>query len=161
MSALRQSLPSSLSALAFERMEAQHIGEVLTIENDVFPFPWKHGSFLGCVASEYECWLARDMNENLAGYFIVMKVIDEAHLLTIGLRRDLHGRGYGPVMLRKVVEIAHALDTDSVFLEVRVSNENAFRLYRRFGFLEIGRRRNYYEAAAGTREDAIMMSLPI
>lgn len=160
MSALQQSL-SSLPAVSFERMEVFHVREVLAIENDVFPFPWSYGSFISCIASDYECWLVRDGSNALVGYFVVMKVVDEAHLLTIALRRDLHGQGYGQIMLRKVVEIACTLDADSVFLEVRVSNVPAFRLYERFGFREIGRRKNYYEAAASAREDAIMMSLPL
>ena len=44
------------------------------------------------------------------------------------------------------------------FLEVRASNHSAYRLYERYGFNEIGRRRNYYPAAGGGSEDALVMA---
>ena len=46
------------------------------------------------------------------------------------------------------------------FLEVRASNQSAYRLYERFGFNEIGRRRDYYPAVGG-REDALVMACPL
>jgi ribosomal protein S18 acetylase RimI-like enzyme len=47
-----------------------------------------------------------------------------------------------------------------VLLEVRPSNERAIGIYRGRGFVQIGVRRNYYPAPAGTREDAIIMRCP-
>ena len=49
----------------------------------------------------------------------------------------------------------------SMFLEVRPSNVRAVDIYDRYGFAEIGRRKNYYEATGGTREDAIVMRLSL
>ena len=43
------------------------------------------------------------------------------------------------------------------FLEVRASNTSAYRLYERYGFNEVGRRRGYYPSAEG-REDALVMA---
>ena len=43
------------------------------------------------------------------------------------------------------------------FLEVRASNQSAYRLYERYGFNEVGRRRDYYPAVGG-REDALVMA---
>ena len=47
---------------------------------------------------------------------------------------------------------------ESVLLEVRVSNFPAIRLYLNYGFMEVGRRRDYYRTEFG-REDAILMTL--
>jgi ribosomal-protein-alanine N-acetyltransferase len=160
MSAAEQSLPTSNPALSFERMQAGDLPDVLAIENDVFPFPWGRASFLNCLSEGYECWVVRGANDAMLGYFIVMHVVDEAHLLTFALRRDTHGRGGGKTMLDKVVSVAYALGVDAVFLEVRPSNERAISLYQHFGFATVGRRKNYYPAANNTREDAIMMRLP-
>ncbi|WBL35221.1 hypothetical protein O0235_10520 [Tepidiforma flava] len=44
---------------------------------------------------------------------------------------------------------------ESVTLEVRVSNEAARALYRRYGFYEVGIRKRYY---ADNHEDAIIMT---
>ncbi|MDC6131644.1 ribosomal-protein-alanine N-acetyltransferase, partial [Burkholderia gladioli] len=48
-----------------------------------------------------------------------------------------------------------------MLLEVRPSNPRAIRLYERFGFEVVGRRKNYYPAKHRTREDAIVMRLPL
>src|SRR5450830_1875528 len=48
-----------------------------------------------------------------------------------------------------------------LLLEVRVSNLRALHVYKRYGFVEIGRRKNYYPVDQHTREDAIVMSLPL
>ena len=45
---------------------------------------------------------------------------------------------------------------ESLLLEVRPSNAPALRLYRNFGFQEVGRRKGYYPASTG-REDALVM----
>jgi ribosomal-protein-alanine N-acetyltransferase len=49
----------------------------------------------------------------------------------------------------------------SVLLEVRPSNTRAIAIYQRYGFVEIGRRRDYYPAAGDKREEAIVMRLPL
>ena len=41
-------------------------------------------------------------------------------------------------------------------LEVRASNDPAIALYEKHGFVEVGRRRGYYEKP---KEDAILMTL--
>ena len=52
---------------------------------------------------------------------------------------------------------AYALNGRECFLEVRASNQSAYRLYERYGFNEVGRRRDYYPLAGG-REDALVMA---
>jgi ribosomal-protein-alanine N-acetyltransferase len=47
-----------------------------------------------------------------------------------------------------------------MFLEVRPSNMDAERLYRRRGFEEVGFRPAYYQAEGG-REDALVMQLDL
>jgi ribosomal-protein-alanine N-acetyltransferase len=50
---------------------------------------------------------------------------------------------------------------ESVLLEVRPSNTRALEIYERYGFKQIGRRKGYYPAADGQREDAIVMRFGI
>ncbi len=53
------------------------------------------------------------------------------------------------------------MGAESVLLEVRPSNARALAVYERFGFAEIGRRKGYYPAHEGKREDAIVMRLAV
>jgi len=151
------SAPADTSAMRYLRMQATDLGDVEAVENAAYPFPWTHGNFLDSLASGYEAWVLREADGALAGYFLVMAAVDEAHLLNITVRPGLQGRGLGWALLDKVVEVARGKGMASVLLEVRPSNQRALSVYRRYGFLEIGRRRGYYPAAGNTREDAIVM----
>lgn len=147
----------ALSSLHFAQMQVSDLPEVLNIENDVYPHPWTRGNFLDSMYSGYETWTLRESSGALAGYFLVMLAVDEAHLLNISVRRDLHGKGVGRMQLDKVVEIAREKGMSSILLEVRPSNERALAVYLRYGFAQIGKRKGYYPAADNTREDAIVM----
>jgi len=152
---------TDLTAMRFARMALSDIGEVQNIEDDVYPHPWTHGNFLDSLYSGYDCWVLRQRDGMLAGYFLLMFAIDEAHLLNITVRRDLHRRGLGRALLDKVAAIVCEKAMTSVLLEVRPTNVRALEVYRQYGFDEIGRRKGYYPAANNTREDAIVMRLAL
>ena len=147
----------ALSSLTFARMHVSDLPEILAIENDVYPHPWTRGNFLDSLYSGYETWTLREPSGELAGYFLLMLAVDEAHLLNISVRRDLHGKGVGRMQLDKVVEVAKEKGMTSILLEVRPSNQRALAVYQRYGFVQIGARKGYYPAEGSTREDAIVM----
>lgn len=147
--------------MRFAPMRVDDIEEVLVIENDVYPHPWTRGNFLDSLYTGYQAWTLREEGGALAGYFLAMLAVDEAHLLNISVRRDLHGHGVGRLQLDKVVALAKEHGMTSILLEVRPSNQRAFTVYERYGFLRIGNRKGYYPAADGAREDAIVMRLPL
>lgn len=147
--------------MRFARMQVDDLPEVLAIENDVYPHPWTRGNFLDSLYTGYECWTLRAAGGELVGYFLLMLAVDEGHLLNISVRRDLHGRGIGRLQLDRVASISREKGMQSVLLEVRPSNPRALAIYERYGFAHIGRRKGYYPAANGAREDAIVMRLPL
>jgi ribosomal-protein-alanine N-acetyltransferase len=142
-------------------MRADDLAEVVAIENDVYPYPWSRGNFLDSLYSGYEAWTLRDSSGSLAGYFLLMLAVDEAHLLNITVRRDLHGKGLGRMQLDKVCALARSRGMHSVLLEVRPSNQRAQAVYERYGFAKIGIRKGYYPAAEKVREDAIVMRIKL
>jgi ribosomal-protein-alanine N-acetyltransferase len=153
---------SSASTLTyFSRMQIDDLDTVLLIENEIYPHPWTRGNFLDSLSSGYETWTLHDESGMLIGYFLVMLIVDEAHLLNVSVRADLQGKGFGKKLLDKVVAIAEESGMNSVLLEVRPSNKHALDVYKRYGFTQIGLRKGYYPDADNTREDAIVMRLPL
>lgn len=136
-------------------MQAGDIDAAIEIENDIYPFPWTAGNFHDALLAGYSGWIFR-LDGRMAGYAVLMMVLDEAHLLNISIARELQGRGYGARLLQFVMEVAVALGGRSLLLEVRVGNARAIKLYRQFGFEQIGVRRAYYPAPVG-REDAFVL----
>jgi ribosomal-protein-alanine N-acetyltransferase len=137
-------------------MSAADLDEVLRIEYRVCPFPWGLGNFSDSMASGYSCWVCR-VNGELAGYFVLMLAVDDAHLLTISVGEKHQRLGYGARLLHHAMWVAQTGGAKRLLLEVRPSNAKALALYRHFGFQQIGRRRDYYPAD-GTREDALVLS---
>lgn len=146
---------SALSIPAeFFPMNERDLDAVAALEATLQTFPWSRGNFADSLTAGYSVWVLRVGGE-LIGFSVVMRVIDEAHLLTIGICKRYQGQGYGARMLRHAMECARLGGASKLFLEVRPSNERAVELYRHFGFQQIGLRKGYYPAVIG-REDALV-----
>jgi [ribosomal protein S18]-alanine N-acetyltransferase len=143
--------------LAYAPMVMADVDDVFAVETSVYPHPWSLGNFTDSLSSGYSGWVLRDDAGALVGYFLLMKVVDEAHLLNVAVAASHQGRGLGRYLLDKVVDCTRGLAMESILLEVRPSNLRALKIYEQYGFTEIGRRKAYYPAHDGQREDAIVM----
>ena len=143
--------------LVYAPMVAGDIDEVFALEASVYPHPWSRGNFVDSLTSDYNSWTVRDNDGTLAGYFLLMAAVDEAHLLNVAVAASRQRQGLGLYLLGKIVACARGLSMESILLEVRPSNLRALKVYEQYGFAEIGRRKAYYPAHNGQREDAIVM----
>lgn len=140
-------------------MTMADIDAVLAIEERVQAFPWTRGNFTDALAAGYDGWLARE-DGSLLGFAVLMRAVDEIHLLVIGIAPAFQRTGRGRVLLEFVTAQAREVGMTRMLLEVRPSNVGAIAFYKSAGFAEIGRRRGYYPASIdmGGREDAIVMA---
>ena len=149
-----------MSKATLRRMTKDDIAEVLEIEQRAYPFPWTQGIFEDCVRVGYACWvLERKEGEKkkIIGYMVLSIAVDEMHILNICVDPVLQGKGIGRGLLHDAEAYGRKNNAVMCFLEVRVSNKIAVRLYLSEGFNEVGFRKNYYKDA-GKREDAIVMA---
>ncbi len=146
-----------------EKMTAAHLDGVMAIENEAYPFPWTRGNFIDSLASGYPAQVRFDSARrgHVIGYFVAMEGVDELHLLNLTVAPDAQSQGHGRFMLDALVDLCRPCHALQLWLEVRQSNPRAHALYLRYGFRDIGVRRGYYPAAAGRREDAVVMSLDL
>ena len=140
-------------------LQTSDLDAVLEIEQSVYPYPWSRGIFADCLRVGYAC-TALLLGQQLVGYAIINWGGGEAHLLNLCVARSAQHCGHGRLLLRHVISQASRLDCQSLFLEVRPSNERAVSLYRRESFETVGRRRDYYPSEEG-REDALTMRLAL
>ncbi|MCG8313840.1 MAG: ribosomal protein S18-alanine N-acetyltransferase [Pseudomonadales bacterium] len=144
----------------FLEMTESHIPDVRKVELRSYPYPWSEGIFKDCVNSEYLCRVLYDVEENVVAYAIVSVAVEECHILNICVSDRMRGQGVARVLLRRMLQEAQKLGAVEAFLEVRPTNQAAISLYKSFGFVEIGRRKNYYPCENG-REDAIAMAFDL
>jgi len=140
----------------FEPLTAEDIDAVLAIEEGVQAFPWTRGNFVDALDTGYDGWVARECDK-VIGFAVLMRAVDEIHLLVIGIAPEFQRTGRGRTLLGFAIGQARETGMTRMLLEVRPSNAGAIAFYQHAGFVQIGRRRGYYPASAG-REDAIVMA---
>jgi ribosomal-protein-alanine N-acetyltransferase len=143
----------------FRPMQMDDLDAVMTIEPQIYPYPWTRGNFSDSLSSGYSAWILM-LNEQVIGYSLMMLVLDEAHLLNLSVAKSYQKQGLGRILLEYMVNTAKSNQMANMFLEVRPSNISAIALYENMGFNEMAVRRGYYPAANG-REDAVLMGLAI
>lgn len=141
------------------RMTADDLDAVVALEASLQDFPWSRGNFADSLAAGHEMRVLR-LGGDVIGFSVVVSIVDEAHLLVIGVDRPHHRHGHGARLLRQVIATARAAGAARLLLEVRPANTQAIALYQSFGFAQIGVRRGYYPAVAG-REDALVFKMEL
>jgi ribosomal-protein-alanine N-acetyltransferase len=154
---------SALPKPAIDRyvpMSEADLPEVVAIEREIYPFPWTRGNFLDSIRAGYSVWVLRDEELLLTAYAVMTLAVDEAHLLNLSVARRHQRGGLGWRTLEWMAEVARGHGARTMLLEVRPSNTSAMRMYRRYGFEQIGVRRGYYPTLGG-REDALVMRIAL
>lgn len=145
--------------VAFRSMQQADLERVMQIEKSICEIPWTRRNFEDCLDSDYHCQLLCYEGMHV-GHSVLSAAAGEAHLLNISIDFSAQGKGLGRVLLRHMLAAAKELGAQTVFLEVRESNQVAQGLYLSEEFNELGRRPNYYPAKQG-REDAVIMAMEL
>ena len=152
--------PETLLA-GFREMRIEDLDFVILNETRSYAFPWTRGIFVDCMMAGYDCVVATlddgHGHQMVVGHGIVSSSAGEAHLLNVCVRRDHQGLGIGRQFVLHLMDRARERDSQIMFLEVRPSNHVAQALYESLGFVEVGRRKDYYPTDRG-REDAFVLS---
>ncbi|MGI9641452.1 MAG: ribosomal protein S18-alanine N-acetyltransferase, partial [Acidimicrobiia bacterium] len=134
-------------------MQRTDIPAVAELEAEIYPQPWPPRVFFDELAMDTRVYLvAVDESETIHGYGGILLIEDDAHITTIAVAPETRGGQLGTRLMLALVDAAVVAGGKHLTLEVRVSNDGAQRLYKRFGFEPVGRRKNYYRD-----EDALVM----
>jgi ribosomal-protein-alanine N-acetyltransferase len=137
-------------------MKESDLLTVVRLERICFSDPWSLRAFRDEIHPDKEGGFSRVLRVEgeLVGYSIAWFVADEAHLANLAVAPEHRGRGLASALLRDLLHEARRRESRVVWLEVRVSNAQAIRLYERFHFRPVAVRKNYY---AREHEDALVM----
>lgn len=141
-------------------MTVDDIPAVLEMEQAACVHPvhaWTEDNYRSSLRSGYWMRVRCEADSGrIVAVCVAMDGVDEVHLLNIVVSRAHQGQGIARALLGLLCERCRARQAGLLWLEVRPSNERALALYRREGFVEVGRRKAYYPAPEG-REDALVM----
>jgi ribosomal-protein-alanine N-acetyltransferase len=137
------------------RMQPQHLRAVAEIERLCFPAePWSEQS-LGVLCREGGVgYVAIEADGTVSAYVGMLYAAGEGSITNVATHPEDRRGGRAQGVLTELLHLEGKTCHDGVYLEVRPSNAAALSLYRRLGFCEVGRRKNFYRAPV---EDALIL----
>jgi ribosomal-protein-alanine N-acetyltransferase len=144
-------------SVILRKMTLDDVEQVVAIDRISFSLPWPTSSFHFELTDNpaSRCWVA-ESDGRVAAMLVAWFIVDEIHIATIATHPDFRKQGIGKKLLSFTLQSAKDEGAVSSFLEVRESNDAAIMMYRKFGYIESGRREGYYK---DNGEDAILMTL--
>ena len=100
-------------------------------------------------------FVVKDKNNNILGFAGILKILDEADITNIVVKKDYRNKGIGTMLLKHLILEAKKQNLLTITLEVNEKNKNAILLYKKFKFEELGIRKKYYN----NTDNAIIMTL--
>ncbi|HEY9723699.1 MAG TPA: ribosomal protein S18-alanine N-acetyltransferase [Oscillatoriaceae cyanobacterium] len=136
------------------KMTSSDLPRVVQIEKACFGERWTLNSFQHELANAASSYFVAVEDGEIIGYAGYWLILEEAHVTTIGVDPKFQRRGFGEFLMLHLVEHAERAGAKWVTLEVRASNYGAQKMYEKFGFSSLGRRKGYYQ---DNNEDALIM----
>jgi len=145
--------------LEFDYMREFDLKYVMWIERISFITPWRGSTFRREIETnnDFSHFIVARHKSRAIAFIGFTHVLDEAHILTFAVHPKFRRRGVGTQLLTYMLNMARALGTQKVILEVRVSNIPAQSLYKKLGFQIVSIRKKLYP---DTGEDGYMMFIP-
>jgi ribosomal-protein-alanine N-acetyltransferase len=141
-------------AVQIRTLEVSDLSEIEAIEKRAYPTPWSRSMFASELAKPTSICLGAFEGADLLGYVINSRYVDAWHVMNVAVDPDRRRRGVATSLLERLFELTHDDERRGYTLEVRISNEDAIRLYEKLGFEPRGIRRGYY---TDNKEDALIM----
>ncbi len=133
--------------------ETKDIPAIFSLEKQCFSDAWSEQNFFEVLSNGISTMLVYEKGNIILGYAVVTIIFDEAHLDNIAVDSKMRGSGIGKQLTQYIIDFVSQKGIHKITLEVRLSNTTAINLYKSFGFVAEGVRKNYYM----DNEDAYIM----
>lgn len=140
--------------MEFVQMGSAHVTKVAELERQCFSAPWSENAIRGELTNPLSLWIVAVDGQTVAGYVGSHSVMDEADMMNLAVAPEFRRKGIGARLVNALVEALRSNGVLRLTLEVRASNEAAHGLYNTMGFVQVGRRTNYY---SNPKEDALIL----
>lgn len=147
-----------VEGMVIDDLKESDLPEVVAIETVSFTMPWSEALFHNEIHNPRSISKVVRVDEKIAGYICANQIIDEGHILNLAVHPEFRGTGIASSLVEYVIHHLKENSCRFIFLEVRISNETAKRMYEKFDFEVIGTRKNYYLSPV---EDAVIMVLKL
>lgn len=122
------------------------------LENDFDNF-WNYNILKEEIESDNSKYIVAKIDNEVIGFAGIKIIVDEADIMNIVTKISYRNQGIGTLLLKNLISISSELQLSSISLEVNEENLPAIHLYEKFGFENLGVRKNYYQ-----NKNAIIMT---
>ena len=143
-----------LEHIIYSDAKLSDLDNIFKVESKSYDNPWTIGILRDCLVNHYDFYKA-EYNNNLIGYIIAKISIHETHILNLTISEDYRHRGIATELLEMIFSKCYIVNSLNIFLETRVNNTPAIKLYEKHNFRRISIRKNYYQTSDG-KQDAII-----
>lgn len=143
--------------MELKALTPKDVDSMFEIEKKAYFDPWTRGLLEQSIGAPMTHTLGAFENDGLWGYSIYQVIFNEAHLLNLAVDPVHQKRGIGKKMLEAILSDCKQKGAESMFLEVRPTNEAARALYEKRGFKVLMVRERYYSNG----ESALVMNLDL
>ena len=140
--------------MIIKRMTSEHVPQIAFLEKLCFHDPWSESSIASELNNSLSLWLVAMEDDTVVGYVGSQTVLCWTDMMNIAVHPDHRRKKIGEQLVLSLEEELRKQESTCLTLEVRASNEPAKSLYYKLGFLEVGRRKNYYR---NPKEDALIL----
>jgi len=135
-------------------MTSEHVPQIAFLEKLCFHDPWSESSIASELNNSLSLWLVAMEDDTVVGYVGSQTVLGWTDMMNIAVHPDHRRKKIGEQLVLSLEKELRKKESTCLTLEVRASNEPAKSLYYKLGFLEVGRRKNYYR---NPKEDALIL----
>lgn len=136
------------------KMSSEHVAQIALLEKLCFHDPWSENSIASELNNSLSLWLVALDGESVVGYVGSQTVLGWTDMMNVAVHPDHRRKGIGELLVTALEKELQKQESTCLTLEVRASNGPAKALYYKLGFLEVGRRKNYYR---NPKEDALIL----
>ena len=141
------------------RLDEKDIAAILAIENESFSSPYNEQQYVFELEDNPCSYLfGYEEKGELKGFIDFWITFESCQLTKIAVAKQARGKHISLELMDFMIDFAMEKGCETIFLEVRESNEVAKNLYESYDFIEINRRQNYYP---DNHETAIVMGKAI
>lgn len=140
--------------MIIRQMQLGDVSAIAELEKLCFSDPWSENSIASELNNRLSFWLVAEEDSKVVGYVGSQAVLDSADMMNLAVSPDYRQKGIGQALINELSFWLKNNHVIALLLEVRVSNTPAISLYEKLGFVQVGRRPNYYHKP---REDALIL----
>ena len=130
--------------IIIENMNISHLNSIknnLEIDFDDF---WNYNIFKNELENHNSKYIIAKVDDEIIGFAGISIILDTAEITNIVIKKSFRGKGISSLLLENIINTAKLNNCNIINLEVNCNNLVAINLYKKFNFIQVGLRKNYY-----------------